>query len=144
AVLFLNHEWVRHVVYDAPNVLGVSWRFKHANASKLLVSSELTELLGEKISKTVATPIKFSIGVGPFKPAPFSGGNLHLYPSKPLVTNAIGEVFGQQVLFDSASMWILPGFANNSRVMLRLMGQLDRLREGSKQALSTPVASKPS
>lgn len=139
AVLFLNHKWLCHVDYDAPNIFGVSWRFNHANASKLTFANELVELLGKELLDRVSTPLKFAIAQGPFEVTAWGPKHEQLYATKPLVSNAIGEIFGQQVMLEKGSMWVLPGFEENSRVALRFLEQLPRLAQGLREAIATPT-----
>jgi hypothetical protein len=139
AVLFLNQEWVQHVDYSAPNIFGVSWRFNPTNAKRVEFAPELRDLIGDALVGCVTTPIKFAVSLGAFRAEGYSG-TPSLCPHKPLVTNAIGDVFGQRVLLDRGSMWILPAFSNNADVVLRLLEHLPRLREGLKADVARPAS----
>jgi hypothetical protein len=66
----------------------------------------------------------------------------HLMPS-PIVTNTVGQVFGQRVQIGRGYLWVLPAFDDNPGAANIMLSHLDVLRAGGSQGeagMPTPTA----
>src|SRR5262249_47133213 len=99
AIFFLNPEWICHVGYASPNIFGLTWRFTRTIANKVDIANPLKALIpGIGISVPFNLPFQFALA--DTEPKEITGcyrvGWEPLF-NTPLVSNAIGQVFGQLV-----------------------------------------------
>ena len=80
------------------------------------------------------TPIEFAITESARRPprsTPFDQ-----FKTKPLVINAISQVFGEVVVLERGTIWALPTFQDNARLCLALLERFAAFREIQTSLLS--------
>jgi diguanylate cyclase (GGDEF)-like protein len=125
-LLFLNEEWLGRVG-EIPNWLDVKWSFLPTVATEVGVVEPLPTLLpemGREVKFKLA--IQHRIGKGPLfglTPPRFSTDTV------PIVTNNIGDVFGQFVRMGRGSVWMLPSTHHNADVLELIALRLEKARQ---------------
>jgi hypothetical protein len=126
-LIFLNPEWIRHVLHDSPDYCKLSWSFSRTSATKFSVAEELAQFLPD-ITALLDLPLTYKIASGPTTRGSRPAAEARLQ-AKPLLYNAVGDVFAQVVTMNMGTVWVLPRFQDNGLVAARFGMLLPRLRE---------------
>ncbi len=118
--LFLNDNWVKRAD-SFPNFFNLSWAFKRTIATRISTDKILTDRLPELDSLRIAIPLQNAISEGPVARPSAKYVSLTKFP---LVTNSVGDVFGQLVTLGSGNIWLLPPFKDNVLVITRIASNL--------------------
>jgi predicted nucleotide-binding protein len=134
--LFLNEEWLNHVV-ESPNWLDVKWAFLPTAATEVEMAEPLPTLLPE-----LGREIKFKLAIQhQIKKGPLFGRTPPQFPTSDatIVTNNIGDVFGQFVKMGKGGVWLLPATHQNADILELLASRLETMRQlvHSQELLST-------
>jgi len=125
-LLFLNEEWLAHI-QEFPNWLDVKWSFLPTAATVVEIAEPLPTLLpevGREINLKLA--LQHRIEEGPlFRQTPPHFPTM----AKAIVSNNIGDVFGQFVKMGEGSVWLLPATHQNADVLELISSRLGTMRQ---------------
>jgi hypothetical protein len=132
-LLMYNPEWARHVSWSFPNFAGLSWTPIKTIANKAIILPPLESILSKTTTPPQITfPIQYSMSQ-PYARAEALKASIKTHP---LVTNTVGEHFGQLVTTSKGSIWIVPRFENNSAF---LEAAIASLKQFSQIPIEPPV-----
>jgi hypothetical protein len=121
-ILFLNNEWLCRVRHYPPNFSDVLWQFQRTVATKLQITPEMSRLLKtvDAVPEDIERPLAFAISKSAYRPSIESA-----FETKPLVLNAVSQIFSEVVLLERGAIWALPQFLDNASFCLALIKKFD-------------------
>jgi hypothetical protein len=125
-LLFLNEEWLAHI-QEFPNWFDVKWSFLPTAATEVEIAEPLPTLLPE-----VGREIKLKLALQHrIEKGPLFGQRSPRFPTvaKAIVSNNIGDVFGQFVIMGKGGVWLLPATHHNADVLELISSRLGTMRQ---------------
>jgi len=143
-VLMLNPEWLQHVSYSSPDFANISWHFGLTKADRIDVAPPLITKFPEiEQSLHFARPLSFEILGGPT----LRGDGIGLGGSSkadltvhPVVSNVVGQQFGQVIEIGKGTIWALPKLRDNVAFLLLAAERVDSLQLQARQSTSKTEA----
>jgi hypothetical protein len=145
-ILFLNKEWLQHVGYSSPNFSDIWWRFERTKATKLQTSSLMDQVLAAvQHPSEFSIPLEFAIVESAHRQGAAARGRFN---TRPLVTNAVSQIFGEVAFIERGTLWAMPQFLDNARFCVAVLDRFEAFLSVQSHLLSSnatlePIASTP-
>jgi len=126
--LMLNPEWLNHMGYHSPDFAGVRWRFKLTRAERVEINEPLASTFPEvERQHRFVRPLQFEI----VEAGNTIGAEMRV---SQVVTNAVGQQFGQMIQIGKGAIWALPKLEDNVGFLTLAASRVDAPRPAAAEA----------
>jgi len=125
AIIFVNFEWARRAAFDFPNWVGIRWSFRRTRSLKFSVNGALSSIIPE-LSTDIGfrSPLETVISDVPR----MSRECKATISVQPVVTNAVGDVFGQLLQVGGGVLLLIPECKDSAAIINLVMSRLETLK----------------